>query len=187
MQTLVNCLKRCWPKALFARLTLIWVIAIMAGHLINNAWLAYVEGHEERIQAAYYLKTDIRNAVQILEKLPANQRQTWLPHFQRQNYHFSLGSSSSPEVQTDARFRGLISGLEQELGSQYSLRILPTHQTPFDIAFGLKLQDGTPLTVQAKFYRSPQSMLGGIIVFVQINGKLMFVLLTKNRMRFNQA
>ncbi|MBC7405815.1 MAG: HAMP domain-containing protein [Cytophaga sp.] len=169
--------KRLWPSALFARLTLIWIIAIMAGHLLNNAWLSYVEGHQEKIQAAYYFKTDLSNAIQILEKIPADQRLAWLPYFQRENYQFSLNSSHvnppmNEKSQVDGTSQETITKLRQELqvklGKQYQLHAVPSPQAQFDIAFALNLQDGTPLLVQANFYKQPQSMLGGIVIFVQI-------------------
>lgn len=164
----LQAIKRLWPHTLFARLTLIWILAIMAGHILNSAWISYVETHEERVMAAYYLNRDVANLVAILEREPTATRQEWVQRFQRENYEMRLQELPPGSLQIRRHFNDAIADLKTSLGGDYLITAGAPSDKKFDIALTLRLKDGTPLSVLAYKRRSPQSMLGGVVIAVQI-------------------
>ncbi len=83
-------LKLQWPRTLASRLSLIFLIG-----LILAQGLSFGAQYYERYQSAKStmlgnLETDVSTSMAILDRLPAAEREAWLPRLARRNYGYLL-------------------------------------------------------------------------------------------------
>ena len=169
-------LRGLWPRSLFARLTLTWMLSLLAGHLISAGNIAFHELRDERVGTGRYLAYDVSNLVKILERVPLNERPQWIQSFQRDSYQFALGNSSqiNPKISSKNQrslqaVSPLLQKLQQALGSAYTISSSATADEKFDISFHLQLHDGTPLMVQARIEKAgfTVGIVDGLIFLLQ--------------------
>lgn len=159
-----------WPRSLFARLTLSWMLALLTGHVVEIAWSVYSGIREESAAVSNSLTRDVSNLVAILETVPTSERPFWLQRFKHEQYHFVLGSPIQKSTGGAHISNNVLGAIEQQLGPGYVLTVNAPLSAERDVALNLILHDGTPLSVQISHYklRHTTSMLGGIIFFVQL-------------------
>lgn len=146
---------RLLPRSLFGRIALILFLALAAAQA-----LTFVVVLKERSEASWtmmvgYLAKDVANAVAILDRLPLAERAEWLPRLDRRNYSYSL---SAPEQQggADPDVQMLAAAVAASLGPDRTV------EAAAPMRLGLRLVDGTPLTVTL----APPVMLISSWIFV---------------------
>lgn len=143
-----SALRRLWPRSLFGRLALIFLVGLVAAHALSF-WLVFMErGHAARSMMANYLARDTASSVAILERVPPEERAAWLPKLERRNYRFVLGTPLPPKVSELPLAQQLSGAVGQLLGPAY--RVVPggAGQAGVQMRLHLQLKDGTPLAIE---------------------------------------
>src|SRR5882757_1374724 len=119
------------PRTLFTRLTLILFTGLLLAHLLSF-WLVF----SERTQASMgmmlrFTSMDVASSVAIIDRLPAQERSSWLAKLDRKNYHYGLKpiSDSAPiDSRTVPPIVGAIIGaLGPSYASTASTKIITAH------------------------------------------------------------
>jgi signal transduction histidine kinase len=141
-------LQRLWPRSLFGRLALIFLVGLVAAHALSF-WLVFMErGHAARGMMANYLARDTASSVAILERVPPEERAIWLPRLERRNYRFVLGAPLPPKASESPFALQLSGAVAQVLGPPYQVLASEAGQTGAQMRLHLQLKDGTPLAIE---------------------------------------
>ena len=86
-----------WPRTLFARLALILCVGLVMAQTLSF-WLTMTE-RDQAVSDMMMgnIERDVSTAVVLLDRLPADERASWLPRLARRNYTFVLGAGSVGE------------------------------------------------------------------------------------------
>ncbi len=146
-----------WPRTLASRLSLIFLIG-----LILAQGLSFGVQYYERYQSAKStmlgnLETDVSTSVAILDRLPASERQAWLPKLARRNYGYLLdeGQSGQPMDLADAPIS--VSSIQEAIGQAYGLTFKQIPGPKMHYQAHLRLGDGSPLTIDVRPAMTPLS------------------------------
>lgn len=146
-----------WPRTLASRLSLIFLIG-----LILAQGLSFGVQYYERYQSAKStmlgnLETDVSTSVAILDRLPAAERQAWLPKLARRNYGYLLdeGQPGQPMDLADAPIS--VSSIQEAIGQAYGLTFKQIPGPKMHYQAHLRLGDGSPLTIDVRPAMAPLS------------------------------
>jgi signal transduction histidine kinase len=144
------------PRTLFTRLTLILFTGLLLAHLLSF-WLVF----SERTQASmdmmlHSASKDVASSVAIIDRLPAEERSSWLAKLDRRNYHYGLELiSDSAPIDPRGAVPPIVGAIIAALGPGYastaSAKILAAHH----VLLQLHLHDGAPLSVDFSYSPVP--------------------------------
>lgn len=77
---------RLWPQSLLYRLVLIVLGGLLLANSLTLSLLLYERMSSARSVMLNTLENDVATSVAILDRLPASERQAWLPRLARGNY-----------------------------------------------------------------------------------------------------
>jgi len=140
-------IKRLWPRSLFGRLTLSWLLALSVGHLLSFVIAYSAALQSEKSTESNDLSKDIAIAVAILERVPPSERVAWLDRLQRKTCKLSLASFAEQPTHASAS-EAWAALVGKELGSGYVLRSAEGKPDGSLLRFNTALKDGTPLGVE---------------------------------------
>ncbi len=140
-----------WPRTLFGRLMLILFAGLAAAHVLTFGFVLAERGLAMRGMMVSYAAADVASSVAMLDRLPAAERDAWLPQLQRPNYRFSIVQPASAPHQamapdTSPLAQSVTHALQQVLPAQ-ALRVTDPGLPGIALRLHLRLQDGTPLAV----------------------------------------
>ena len=174
-------LKNIWPKSLFSRLAFVWILALLAGHLIQNLY-GYVSVYDDQIgRTDYYLTKDLSVLLPILDTATPAERSDWLKKMERQAYHYEvrkmppdvLARTSVPFVQ-ERRGHSSLAQLKEELAASYLTRS-SAGQTPDERSrLYFTLRDGSVLIAIIHKIIWPIDWGGGVVFALQILAVITF-------------
>jgi signal transduction histidine kinase len=141
---------RPWPKSLFGRIALILFSGLAAAHVLTFGLLVYDRAQAVSAMMVAYLAKDMASSLAILERVPAEERETWLPKIDRKHYRYRLALPPADASPASAAAQRIAATIARELGPRIPVTALTTRQAtdPLDFELVLKLDDGTPLTLQ---------------------------------------
>ncbi|QBZ89765.1 HAMP domain-containing protein [Pseudomonas viciae] len=161
-----------WPRTLASRLSLIFLIG-----LILAQGLSFGAQYYERYQTAKStmlgnLETDVSTSVAILDRLPAIERQAWLPKLIRPNYGYRLDEGQPGQPMDLASAPVSVSSIQEAIGQAYPLTFtdIPGPQKHYQAH--LRLNDGSPLTIDVRPAMMPLSpwlpvvLLGQLVLLI---------------------
>ena len=143
------------PRTLFARLTLILFTGLLLAHLFSF-WLVF----SERTQASmdmmlHSAAKDVASSVAIVDRLPAQERSSWLAKLNRRNYHYGLEPISDTAPIDSRTVPPMVGAIMAALGPGYantaSVKIIAAHH----VLLQLHLHDGAPLSVDLSYSPAP--------------------------------
>jgi len=137
-----------WPRSLFGRVALIVLAGLTLSYALAYALLVRERGELMRTSMLSYLGRDVATAVAILDRVPPEERATWLPRLARPNYRYALGAAPVGPPATTPHAAPLAGALAEALGNQRGMTA-PV-QGAEGLAVGLRLADGTPLALQVQ-------------------------------------
>lgn len=139
-----------WPKTLFGRIALILFGGLAAAHVLTFGLLLYDRAQAVSAMMVAYLARDMASSIAILDRVPAGERETWLPRIDRKNYHYRLGPPPADALPASAAAQRVAATIARELGPGIPVTAMATPDAtdPLDFELALKLGDGTPLTLQ---------------------------------------
>lgn len=137
-----------WPRALFGRLVLILFIGLSVAQVLTLALVFIERGMVTRGIMVAYVTADIASSVAMLDRLPATEREAWLPRLQRSNYRMALGVDATASAVSSSD-SPLVRSVTTALSEALSQPVTATQSQAPDVDFrlGIRLQDGTLLAV----------------------------------------
>jgi signal transduction histidine kinase len=138
-----------WPHTLYGRLMLILLAGLVVAEVLTFVLVFAERGLVMRGMMVPYLAADVASSVAMLDRLPAPEREGWLPRLQRANYRLRLGVAPAGAQSTADNDRALATDVTQALSQALSQPVHAAHGTATGVAMhlALHLQDGTPVTV----------------------------------------
>jgi signal transduction histidine kinase len=151
-----------WPRSMFGRIALVLFSGLAAAHVLTLSLLMYERGQSVGAMMLSYLAKDVASSIAILERLPANERQEWLPRLARRNYSYVLGDRPS-EPASGPTAQGIASAVSRELADPHDISVTapPASSDPLRLDIHLRLRDQTPLTIEIT---PPSLMVSGWVV-----------------------
>lgn len=136
-----------WPRTLAARLALIFLAGLVFAYSLSFCSQFYERYQSARSMMLGNLETDVSTAVALLDRLPLDERERWLPMVQRPNYRYRLDGGQPGEPMNMAQAPMAATSIADAIGPRYGLRFenIPGSTPHFQVH--LKLTDGMPLTI----------------------------------------
>ncbi|MDH0290491.1 HAMP domain-containing histidine kinase [Pseudomonas sp. GD04087] len=136
-----------WPRTLAARLALIFLAGLVFAYSLSFCSQFYERYQSARSMMLGNLETDVSTAVALLDRLPLDERERWLPMVQRPNYRYRLDGGQPGEPMNMAQAPMAATSIADAIGPRYGLRFenIPGATPHFQVH--LKLADGMPLTI----------------------------------------
>lgn len=139
-----------WPRTLASQLSLIFLISLVCAHGLSFSAQFYERYISARTTMLGNLENDVSTSVAILDRLPANERASWLPRIDRQNYRYLLNAGETGEPMGNDDVPMAATSIADALGEHYALtfRDIPGLQKHFQAH--LTLADGNPITIDVR-------------------------------------
>jgi signal transduction histidine kinase len=176
MSAILSRLRIIWPRSLFARLALVWLVALLVGHLIQNVY-SYIAVYDDQIaRTDYYLAKDLSVLLPILKTATPAERVSWIKKMERLAYHYQLENFSAETLAKTTlplsaqwhRNHALSAQLRAELATTYSARSSPGQTTKEAKRLYLSLKDGSTLVVVINKPVWPVDWWGGLVFALQV-------------------
>ncbi|EJL04880.1 sensor histidine kinase [Pseudomonas fluorescens Q2-87] len=157
-----------WPRTLASRLSLIFLVSLVAAHGLSFGLQFY-----ERYQSAMTLmlgnlEQDLTTTVAMLERLPAAERQDWLPRFEHPNYRYQLDEGQPGTPMNMASAPASVRSMQATLGQDHDLSFTDISDLRPHYQAHLRLSDGSPLTIDVRPKISPLSPWLPLLLIVQL-------------------
>lgn len=111
------------PRTLRWRLFLILFAGLAAAHALSFAVLFYERTTSARAAMLTSLEYDVATSIALLDRLPADEREAWLPVLARNNYHYELGAGLPGVPELSARATEIARTINAAAGSRFPVRV----------------------------------------------------------------
>lgn len=157
-----------WPHTLTARLALIFFTGLVLAYGLSFGFQFYERYVSSRSMMLGNLEQDVVTTVALLNRLPAAERQAWLPRLERRTHRYRLdeGLPGEPLALSDAPLAA--QSINKAIGQLYPLtfKTIPGPNPHFQVH--LRLIDGAPLTVDVTPSPIPLSAWLPVVLLVQL-------------------
>ena len=140
---------RWWPQSIAARLFLVLAAGLLIAHALSFASQFYERYESARSMLMSNVEQDVVVAVNMLDRLPPDERAEMLPLMHRRTFRYLLGPGQGGAPLVDPRQRDLVQRIVGVLGPRYPL----TANTVADgkgFEMHVRLRDGSPVTIEAR-------------------------------------
>ncbi|KAI1691199.1 response regulator receiver domain-containing protein [Ditylenchus destructor] len=110
-----------WPRTLASQLSLIFLISLVCAHGLSFSAQFYERYISARTAMLGNLENDVSTSVAILDRLPVNERASWLPRLDRQNYRYLLNAGETGEPMSSDDVPMAATSIADALGEHYAL------------------------------------------------------------------
>ncbi|UII73962.1 ATP-binding protein [Pseudomonas sp. HN11] len=157
-----------WPRTLASQLSLIFLISLVCAHGLSFSAQFYERYISARTAMLGNLENDVSTSVAILDRLPADERASWLPRLDRQNYRYLLNAGEIGEPMSSDDVPMAATSIADALGEHYALtfRDIPGMQKHFQAH--LTLADGSPITVDVRPAALPVAYWLPVVLVLQL-------------------
>ncbi len=157
-----------WPRTLASQLSLIFLISLVCAHGLSFSAQFYERYISARTAMLGNLENDVSTSVAILDRLPANERTSWLPRLDRQNYRYLLNAGEPGEPMSSDDVPMAATSIADALGEHYALtfRDIPGMQKHFQAH--LTLADGSPITIDVRPTMLPVAYWLPVVLVLQL-------------------
>ncbi|QVQ26172.1 ATP-binding protein [Achromobacter deleyi] len=157
-----------WPRTLVARLFLIFLTGLILAYGLSFASLFYERYSATRSMMLGDLERDVAIAMDILDRLPAEERPAWLPRLSSNNRQYLLGNGKADQpLGTDAA-RHAAQAIEAALGAARPVTIRAMADDPRHIQAQVVLSDGQPAVLDIELSRMRPAPWLLIVLGVQL-------------------
>lgn len=138
------------PRTLFVRLSLLFVGGLLVSQYLSF-WVTMTERNEATTNLMVgYIGREVATSVALLDHLPPNEREMWLPRLARRTYTFSLSPGTSGAA-PDARLSAAIgTSIAESVGARYPTTANAVPGEGEHLEVHMKLSDGSPLTIDLR-------------------------------------
>ncbi|ARB30292.1 HAMP domain-containing histidine kinase [Pseudomonas tolaasii] len=157
-----------WPRTLASQLSLIFLISLVCAHGLSFSAQFYERYISARTAMLGNLENDVSTSVAILDRLPAEERASWLPRIDRQNYRYLLNAGETGEPMSSDDVPMAATSISDALGEHYALtfRDIPGMQKHFQAH--LTLADGNPITIDVRPAPLPVAYWLPVVLVLQL-------------------
>ena len=157
-----------WPRTLASQLSLIFLISLVCAHGLSFSAQFYERYISARTAMLGNLENDVSTSVAILDRLPVNERASWLPRLDRQNYRYLLNAGETGEPMSSDDVPMAATSIAEALGEHYALtlRDIPGLQKHFQAH--LTLADGSPITIDVRPAALPVAYWLPVVLVLQL-------------------
>ena len=157
-----------WPRTLASQLSLIFLISLVCAHGLSFSAQFYERYISARTAMLGNLENDVSTSVAILDRLPADERASWLPRINRQNYRYLLDAGEPGEPMAGKDMPIAATSISDALGEHYPLtfRNIPGVQKHFQAH--LTLADGSPITIDVRPSMVPVAYWLPVVLVLQL-------------------
>jgi len=150
-------LHRLLPLSLFSRVTLIIVLGLAIAQLLAFVSTRYERGLALRELMMTGIERDIASSIAILDRLNADERESWLGRLERRNYRFAVGGDvQGPPPHTDSA-RTFATAIVEALRPYEVLKVAQVAEAHDALQILVRLTDGSPIVVHARRVEMPVS------------------------------
>jgi signal transduction histidine kinase len=149
--------RRLFPRSLFSRVTLIIVVGLAIAQLLTFASIRYERDQALRELMMIGIERDIASSVAILDRLPAEERASWLDRLERRNYRFMLGGNAQGTEPTSPLSRQFATAIGDALRPFEIVKVGQVVQPAEGLQIQVRLKDGSDVVVHARRVGMPVS------------------------------
>ncbi|MEO8645887.1 HAMP domain-containing protein, partial [Pseudomonas sp.] len=155
-----------WPRTLASRLSLIFLIGLILAQALSFGAQYYERYESTKNTMLGNLETDISTSIAILDRLPAEERMSWLQQLDRRNYRYLLNEGSPGMPMSDSPIA--MTSIKEAIGKDYPMTVtdIPGPDKHFQVH--LKLADGSPVTIDVRPSMVPLSPWLPIVLLGQL-------------------
>ena len=155
-----------WPRTLASRLSLIFLIGLILAQALSFGAQYYERYESAKNTMLGNLETDVSTSIAILDRLPAEERVSWLKQLDRRNYRYLLNEGSPGTSMRDTPMA--MTSIKDAIGNDYPMTVtdIPGPQKHFQVH--LKLADGSPVTIDVRPSMVPLSPWLPIVLLGQL-------------------
>lgn len=142
------------PRTMASRLYALLAGGLLLAHALSFGLLFYERYEAASSMLMTNLEQDVVVAVNLLDRLPANERADWLPMLQRRTFRYSLDEAAF-DAQPDAKLDGATSRemagmIESALGPRWSTQARQVSRDPERFQVKVRLHDGSAVVVDVQ-------------------------------------
>ncbi|ATG22511.1 two-component sensor histidine kinase [Ralstonia pickettii] len=157
-----------WPRTLGSRLFVILLAGLVVAYALSFAVLfseRYMSAREVMLGT---LETDVSTAIAILDRLPAAERQQWLPRLNRGNYQYILGPGSPGVPEMTQRGKDIAARITEASGGRFPVTVESIPGDGKQLQAHLTLSDGSILTIDVHPRMTPIAQWLPYVLVVQL-------------------
>lgn len=159
---------RAWPRTLVVRLFLIFAIGLAAAHALSFGLLFYERFSATRSMMLGDLERDVSVAIDILDRLPATERDAWLGRLSSGNRQYRLGAGDADQPLTLPEARIAAASIEAALGGKRPLVIRAMRGDSRHIQARVTLGDGSFAVLDIHLQMPPLAVWLPVVLCVQL-------------------
>ncbi|WP_257455138.1 sensor histidine kinase [Archangium lipolyticum] len=138
------------PRTIASRLYLILFSGLLLAHGLSFGLLFYERYEAATSMLMTNLEQDVVVAVKLLDRLPPEEREHWLPMLRRRTFHYMLGPGQEGGPLASDTSRDMASMIAMALGPRYPTRANAVSADPERFQVHLKLSDGSPMVLEVQ-------------------------------------
>ncbi|MHC6225049.1 sensor histidine kinase [Pseudomonas sp. X10] len=157
-----------WPRTLASRLALIFLTGLVLAYGLSFGLQFYERYISARSMMLNNLELDVATSVAILDRLPAAEREAWLPLLERHNYRYRLDDGEAGQVMPSEAPPMAAESIAKAIGRDYHLTFqeIPGPRPHFQ--GHLRLADGAPLTIDVTPAPVPLASWLPVVLLIQL-------------------
>ena len=137
-----------WPRTLASRLSLIFLIGLILAQALSFGAQYYERYESAKNTMLGNLETDVSTSIAILDRLPAEERASWLQQLERRNYRYLLDEGSPGMPMSDTPMA--VTSIKDAIGKDYPMTVTDIPGPIKHFQVHLKLADGSPVTIDVR-------------------------------------
>ncbi|MHC8320973.1 ATP-binding protein [Pseudomonas sp. GB2N2] len=155
-----------WPRTLASRLSLIFLIGLILAQVLSFGAQYYERYETAKTTMLGNLETDVSTSIAILDRLPAEERASWLQQLDRRNYRYLLDEGSPGTALNDTPIA--VTSIKEAIGKDYPMTVTDIPGPIKHFQVHLKLADGSPVTIDVRPSMVPLSPWLPIVLLGQL-------------------
>ncbi|VVM42854.1 Adaptive-response sensory-kinase SasA [Pseudomonas fluorescens] len=155
-----------WPRTLASRLSLIFLIGLILAQALSFGAQYYERYETAKNTMLGNLETDVSTSIAILDRLPAEERMSWLKQLDRRNYRYLLDEGSPGTAMNDTPIA--VTSIKDAIGKDYPMTVTDIPGPIKHFQVHLKLADGSPVTIDVRPSMVPLSPWLPVVLLGQL-------------------
>ena len=155
-----------WPRTLASRLSLIFLIGLILAQALSFGAQYYERYESTKNTMLGNLETDVSTSIAILDRLPAEERMSWLQQLDRRNYRYLLDEGSPGTAMSDTPIA--VTSIKDAIGKDYPMTVTDIPGPIKHFQVHLKLADGSPVTIDVRPSMVPLSPWLPVVLLGQL-------------------
>jgi len=139
-----------WPRTLASRLSLIFLVGLILAQALSFGAQFYERYESAKSTMLGNLETDVSTSIAILDRLPADERASWLQRLNRPNYGYVLGEGEPGTPMNMQEPPMAVASINEAMNPAYKLTYTDIPGTQKHFQGHLRLSDGNPLTIDVR-------------------------------------